>query len=376
MKVAMVGHKVVPSRRGGIELVLTSLCPLLAEAGVEVTCYNRSSDKVENEYVGTVENKMYRGVKLKNAWTINARGVSAMVASFTAAICAAFGNYDVVHFHAEGPCAAMWIPKLFGKRCVATVHGLDWQREKWRNGFASKYIKFGEKVMVKYADEIIVLSESARTYFKDTYNRDTVVIHNGIDRPVKKQANLITERYGLAGGDYICIVSRLTAEKGIHYLIDAYNRIKTDKKLVIAGDTSDTDEYVALLKQKAEGNPNILFTGFISGDTLTELYSNAYLATLPSDVEGMSLSLLEALAYGNAVLCSDIPENTLVTEDKAIHFRKSDVDDLTDKLQMLCDDEVFVNNFKRGVDEFILGKYNWKTIADATRELYNRVAKK
>lgn len=376
MKVAMVGHKVVPSRRGGIELVLTSLCPLLAEAGVEVTCYNRSSDKVENEYVGTVENKMYRGVKLKNAWTINARGVSAMVASFTAAICAAFGNYDVVHFHAEGPCAAMWIPKLFGKRCVATVHGLDWQREKWRNGFASKYIKFGEKVMVKCADEIIVLSESARTYFKDTYNRDTVVIHNGIDRPVKKQANLITERYGLADGDYICIVSRLTAEKGIHYLIDAYNRIKTDKKLVIAGDTSDTDEYVALLKQKAEGNPNILFTGFISGDTLTELYSNAYLVTLPSDIEGMSLSLLEALAYGNAVLCSDIPENTLVTEDKAIHFRKSDVDDLAGKLQMLCDDEVFVNDFKRGVDEFILGKYNWKTIADATRELYKRVAKK
>ena len=376
MKVAMVGHKVVPSRRGGIELVLTSLCPLLAEAGVEVTCYNRSSDKVENEYVGTVENKMYRGVKLKNAWTINARGVSAMVASFTAAISAAFGNYDVVHFHAEGPCAAMWIPKLFGKRCVATVHGLDWQREKWGKGFASKYIKFGEKVMVKCADEIIVLSESARTYFKDTYNRDTVVIHNGIDRPVKKQANLITERYGLAGGDYICIVSRLTAEKGIHYLIDAYNRIKTDKKLVVAGDTSDTDEYVALLKQKAEGNPNILFTGFISGDTLAELYSNAYLVTLPSDIEGMSLSLLEALAYGNAVLCSDIPENTLVTEDKAIHFRKSDVDDLAGKLQMLCDDEVFVNGFKRGVDEFILGKYNWKTIADATRELYKRVAKK
>lgn len=376
MKVAMVGHKVVPSRRGGIELVLTSLCPLLAEAGVEVTCYNRSSDKVENEYVGTVENKMYRGVKLKNAWTINARGISAMVASFTSAICAAFGNYDVVHFHAEGPCAAMWIPKLFGKRCVATVHGLDWQREKWGNGFASKYIKFGEKVMVKCADEIIVLSESARTYFKDTYNRDTVVIHNGIDRPVKKQANLITERYGLAGGDYICIVSRLTAEKGVHYLIDAYNHVKTDKKLVIAGDTSDTDEYVALLKQKAEGNPNILFTGFISGDTLTELYSNAYLVTLPSDIEGMSLSLLEALAYGNAVLCSDIPENTLVTEDKAIHFRKSDVDDLASKLQMLCDDEVLVSDFKRGVDEFILGKYNWKTIADATRELYKRVAKK
>ena len=188
MKVAMVGHKVIPSRRGGIENVLTSLCPLLVEKGIDVTCYNRSSDKVENEYIGTVKDKKYKGVTLKNAWTINRKGLSAMVASFTAAICAAFWKYDIVHFHAEGPCAAMWIPKMFGKKCVATVHGLDWQREKWGKGFASKYIKFGEKVMVKFADEIIVLSESAREYFKNTYNRETLLIHNGIEKPEKKEA--------------------------------------------------------------------------------------------------------------------------------------------------------------------------------------------
>ena len=375
MKVAMIGHKVVPSRRGGIENVLTTLCPLLADEGVRVTCYNRSSDKVENEYIGTVENDKYQNVTLKKAWTINARGLSAMVASFTAAICAAFSRYDIVHFHAEGPCAAMWIPKLFGKRCVATVHGLDWQREKWGHGFASKYIKFGERVMVKCAEQIIVLSESAQQYFKQTYNRETVLIHNGIEKPVKKQAENISKLYGLSKDEYICIVSRLTAEKGVHYLIDAYNRVETDKKLVIAGDTSDTDDYVALLKQKAEGNPNIIFTGFISGDVLTEIYSNAYLVTLPSDIEGMSLSLLEALAYGNAVLCSDIPENTVVTEDRAIHFRKSDVEDLADKLQYMCDNEEIVNNLKVGVDEFILGKYNWKDVAKATYNLYEEVLK-
>ncbi len=257
MKVAMVGHKVIPSRRGGIENVLTSLCPLLVEKGIDVTCYNRSSDKVENEYIGTVKDKKYKGVTLKNAWTINRKGLSAMVASFTAAICAAFWKYDIVHFHAEGPCAAMWIPKMFGKKCVATVHGLDWQREKWGKGFASRYIKFGERVMVKCADEIIVLSESAREYFKKTYNRDTVLIHNGIDKPAKKEADEITKIYGLSKGDYICIVSRLTAEKGVHYLIDAYNSIKTNKKLVIAGDTSDTDEYVKMIKQKASGNPEV-----------------------------------------------------------------------------------------------------------------------
>lgn len=376
MKVAMIGHKVIPSRRGGIENVLTSLCPILVERGASVTCYNRSSDKVENEYVGTVTDNQYKGVALKTAWTIRQRGLSAMVASFTAAICAAFGKFDVVHFHAEGPCAAMWIPKLFGKRCVATVHGLDWQREKWGKGFASKYIKFGERVMVKYADEIIVLSESARDYFRETYGRKTVLIHNGIERPVKKDADRITKLYNLAKDGYICIVSRLTAEKGVHYLIDAYNRIQTDKKLVIAGDTSDTDDYVAMLKEKAAGNPNIIFTGFISGDVLTEIYSNAYAVTLPSDIEGMSLSLLEALAYGNAVLCSDIPENTLVTEDKALHFRKSDVADLAEKLQTMCNREELVQELKKDAAEYILSKYNWQDVASATYALYETVLKK
>jgi len=372
MKVAMIGHKVVPSRRGGIENVLTTLCPMLCEMGLEVTCYNRSTDKVENEYVGTVKNNMYKGVKIKNAWTLNVRGFSAMIASFTAAISASFCSYDVVHFHAEGPCAALWIPKLFGKKCVATVHGLDWQREKWGKGFASKYIKFGEKVLAKYADEVIVLSQAAYDYFKETYNRETTIIHNGINPPQRKDADLITQKYGLLKNEYISVVSRLTAEKGIHYLIDAYNKIETDKKLVIAGDTSDTDDYVRMLKEKAAGNPNIIFTGFISGDILSEIYSNAYINVLPSDLEGMSLCLLESLAYKNVLLCSDIPENTAVAEDKAIYFKKSNVDDLAQKLKALCDDSELVEKLRDGTDEFILNKYSWHDVAVSTIELYQK----
>lgn len=375
MKVAMIGHKVVPSRRGGIENVLTTLCPMLVEMGLDVTCYNRSSDKIENEYVGTVADKTYKGVKLKKALTLNVRGFAAMIASFTAAISAAFGRYDVVHFHAEGPCAALWIPKFFGKKCVATVHGLDWQREKWGKGFASKYIKFGEKILAKYADEVIVLSQAAYDYFKETYGRETVIIHNGINRPDRKDAEIITEKYGLKKDGYISVVSRLTAEKGIHYLIDAYKNITTDKKLVIAGDTSDTDDYVSMLKEKADGNPDIIFTGFVSGDTLNEIYSNSYINVLPSDLEGMSLSLLESLAYRNTLLCSDIPENTAVAEDKAIYFKKGDVTDLASKLQSLCDDSALVEKTREGADEFILGKYSWQDVAEATCRLYNKKSK-
>ena len=372
MKVAMIGHKVVPSRRGGIENVLTTLCPILVKKGAEVTCYNRKSDKIENEYIGTVKDGKYKGVKIKTAWTLDLKGAAAMIASFTAAISAAFSKYDVVHFHAEGPCAALWIPKLFGKKCVATVHGLDWQREKWGKGFASKYIKFGEKVLAKYADEIIVLSQSAYDYFKETYNREAVIINNGISKPAYKEADIITKKYGIGKDDYICIVARLTYEKGVHYLIDAYNRIETDKKLIIAGDTSDTDEYVELIKKKAEGNPNIIFTGFISGDELCEIYSNAYAVMLPSDLEGMSLSLLEALSYDNAVLCSDIKENSSVAEEKAMYFKKSDVDDLTKKLQLLLSNPQLKDEIKSGVSEFITGKYDWNNVAEKTLELYEK----
>ena len=373
MKIAMIGHKVVPSRRGGIETVLTALCPLLAERGNAVTCYNRSTDRVENEYVGTVEHNMYRGVRLKKALTLNVRGVSAMIASFTAAIAASFGRYDVLHFHAEGPCAAMWIPKLFGKKCVATVHGLDWKREKWGKGFASKYIHLGEKMLARYADEIIVLSKSAQDYFRETYQRDTVMIPNGIHCPEKKEAEEITKQFGLEKDGYICIVSRLTAEKGIHYLLDAYRNIQTDKKLVIAGDTSDTDEYVAMLKEKAKDNPNIVFTGFISGDTLKEMYTNAYAVCLPSDLEGMSLSLLEALAYGNAVLCSDIPENTAVAEQHAMYFQKGNIKDLTEKLQLLCSSHDTAEQLRSGTEAFILEKYSWENVADQTCDLYRSI---
>ena len=130
-----------------------------------------------------------------------------------------------------------------------------------------------------------------------------------------------------------------------------------------------------MIKEKAKNNPNILFTGFITGDILKEIYSNAYLVTLPSDIEGMSLSLLEALAYGNAVLCSDIPENTLVTEDKAMHFKKSSTDDLTEKLQRMCDDEKLVHELRNGVDEFILGKYSWSDVAATTYHLYQKLMK-
>lgn len=371
LNIAMLGHKRIPSREGGIEIVVEELSTRMVKLGHQVTCFNRKGHHVSGSEFDGSQLSEYQGVKLKSVWTLDKKGLAAMTSSLSAAIKAALGKYDVVHFHAEGPCAMLWIPKLFGKRCIATIHGIDWQRAKW-SGFASKYIKFGEKVAAKYADEIIVLSEGVQNYFMDTYNRKTVFIPNGVNRPIICEPKLIKEKFGLGKDSYILFLGRLVPEKGISYLIEAFKQIKTDKKLVIAGGSSDTDEFLRELKKLAKDDERILFTGFVQGQLLEELYSNAYVYVLPSDLEGMPLSLLEAMSYGNCCVVSDIAECAEVVEDKAIVIQKSNVEQLKEKLQDLCDHPEKVQAYKNSASDFICQKYNWDDVVDRTIELYQR----
>lgn len=369
LKIAMLGHKRVPSREGGVEIVVEELSTRMARQGHEVTCCNRSGHHVSGKEFDAERAKEYNGVKLKTVPTIDKKGLSAVTSSFFGAICCALGKYDVVHFHAEGPCAMLWLPKLFGKRCIATIHGLDWQRAKW-GGFAAKYIKFGEKIAAKYADEVIVLSKEAQGYFQREYGRKTVLIPNGVSRPHVREASLIQEKWGLEKDRYILFLGRLVPEKGIQYLIEAFKRIQTDQKLVIAGGSSDTDEFALKWKEQSGDDSRIIFTGFVQGQMLDELYSNAYIYALPSDLEGMPLSLLEAMSFGNCCLVSDLAECAEVVEDKAVLFRKGDVVDLKDQLQRLCDDPELVREYKKGAAEFICERYNWDDVTSRTLELY------
>ena len=371
LRIAMLGHKRIPSREGGIEIVVGELSSRMASRGHRVTCYNRKGHHVSGADFDHAQEKEYNGVRLKSVFTIEGRGLAAMTASFSASICTALGKYDVVHFHAEGPCAALWIPKFFGKRCVATIHGLDHQRAKWGR-FASWYIHFGEKCAVRYADEIIVLSKGVQQYFKDTYDRDTVLIPNGVNRSEQKKARIITEKYGLNKDDYILFLARLVPEKGLQYLIRAFKQLKTDKKLVIAGGASEATGFVDELKALAGDDPRIIFTGFIQGEELEEMYSNAYLYVLPSDLEGMPLSLLEAMSYGNCCLTSDIPECADVIQDMGYTFKQSDEADLLDKLTMLCENPEKVDKIRAQAADFICNCYNWDDVTDRTIELYRR----
>lgn len=365
----MFGQKRL-SREGGIEIVVKELCTRMAKNGYTVTCYNRSGHHVSGaEYDKKTE---YEGINQKCVPTIEKKGLAAVSSSFFAALYSAFGKYNVVHIHAEGPAFFSWLPKLLGKRVIVTVHGLEWQREKWKSGFGSKFIKQGEKNAVKYADEIIVLSKGVHDYFRNQYGRETRFIPNGVNRPEIRKAELITDKFGLTKDSYILFLGRLVPEKGIRYLIEAFKNVKTEKKLVIAGGSSDTDSFMKELKELAKDDKRIIFTGFVQGQMLEELYSNAYIYTLPSDLEGMPLSLLEAMSYGNCCLVSDIQECTEVVEDKALIFKKSNVQDLQNKLQEACDRTEKVMELKQQAADYICKKYNWDDVVEETLKLYRR----
>ena len=373
LNIAMFGHKRIPSREGGIEIVVAELSTRLAVMGNNVTCLNRSGHHVSGHEFDEAKLTEYNGVRLKNVWTLDKKGLAAMSASVSAAFRTAFGKYDVVHIHAEGPAFMCWLPKLFGKRVIVTIHGLDWARAKWGR-FASWYIKKGERNAARYADQIIVLSKGVQEYFRKTYGRETVFIPNGVSRPDNKDACEIEKRWGLQKDSYILFLGRLVPEKGIHYLLEAWKGIFTGKKLVIAGGSSDTSDYMTRLREMA--GDNVIFTGFQQGRVLEELYSNAYVYVLPSDLEGMPLSLLEAMSYGNCCLISSIEECTQVTEDHAVVFEKGNAEDLRNKLQGLIDKTEDVKGYKDAAADYICDKYSWDDVVERTLELYRKQDRK
>ena len=373
-KVAVYGHKSIPSREGGIEVVVQEMTVRMAAMGHDVTCLNRGGDHDLFENHQEIIDGKYHGVKLETVPTIDKKGLAAASSSFWAALKAAFGPYDVVHIHAEGPAAFCWIPKLFGKKIVVTIHGLDWKRDKW-HGFARKYIHYGEKVAANYADEIIVLSHDMEQYFLNEYNRETVYIPNGTVCPEPESPDVICSEYGLEKDDYILYLGRLVPEKKADVLIEAFKKLNTNKKLVIAGPDSNTDEYICKLHELAQDDPRIIFTGFVKGKLYSELMSNTYLYVLPSKLEGMPLSLLEAMSYGNCCVTTNIPECSEVIGDYGVLVEPEDVEKLQSAIQFLIDNPSVVEKYRVEVREFVDSKAGWDEVVKQTLDLYKSTPK-
>ncbi|EOH94899.1 glycosyltransferase family 4 protein [Enterococcus pallens] len=365
MKIAMIGHKQVPNRSGGVEVVVEELSREISSMGHQVVIYNRGklNKIIVNNFC--IENN----IRIVAIPTPKRSSLNALIYSILATFHAITQNYDVIHYHAEGPSAMCWLPKLFGIRVIVTNHGLDWQRSKW-GGLARKYLLFGEKISAQFSDELIVLSKKIAEYFFEEYEKKTIFIPNGVRETEYMKASLIKNEWGLEKDEYILFLARLVPEKGLHYLINAYKNLKTKKKLVIAGEGIKNDGYSDSLKDRYKHDPQIIFVGHVSGQLYNELFSNSYLYVLPSEVEGMPLSLLEAMSFGNAVLVSDIAENLDVVRDSGLSFKCGDIEDLNDKLEHLIENRSLVNEMKKKSRDSVKKRYNWKKIATKTLQVY------
>lgn len=358
MKIAMIGHKRIPGREGGVEVVVEELAARLAAMGHEVTAYNRSCK-------GADRRKSFKGVRLVWVPTINKKSLDAVVYSFLATLHALFGHYDVIHYHAIGPSVMLFVPHLLGIRTVATVHGLNYKTPKWK-GFAAWYIRQGEKIVAKYADEVIVLSRDAQRYFKETYGRQTRYIPNGVQlRPIRP-ADQIKSRWGLAGDDYFLFLSRIVPGKGLEYLVEAYLQLPRPRpRLVIAGDSVHVPEFYQSIRAKTAQCPDVLFTGFVQGEVLDELYSNARAFVFPSEAEGMPMCLLEAMAYDCPCIVSAIPENEEIMGERAVFFESRNSADLRQKL------ELFLQPAPRpDTRGYVEKNFNWEQVAQKTCDAY------
>lgn len=351
LRVAFIGGRGVISRYSGIEAYYEEVGKRLASMGHDVTAYCR------NYFTPDLET--HKGMRLVRLPTIRSKHLDTLVHTFLSTIHVLFTHTDIVHYHALGPALFSGIPRLVGKKTVVTIQGLDWKRKKWGR-VASAVLRSGEKAAVLFPNRTIVVSRVLEQYFQTAHHANPAYIPNGTELQQGFAGGKLSD-WGLEAGNYILFLGRFSPEKNCHLLIDAFERSQVSAKLVLAGGSSYSDKYVDDLRKHETERIRLL--NYVSGDALRELLTNAMLFVLPSDLEGLSLALLDAMAAGVCVLASDIPENIEVIQDAGFTFRRGDVHDLERMLRLLTHDEAARAEAAHKSVERVKRDYLWSDIA-------------
>ena len=357
MRIVVIGTRGIPGIMGGVETHVEELYPRMVRLGHEIIVIRRKP------YI-TSENSVseWNGVRLVDVFAPKKKSFEAIIHTFMAVLKARKLRPDILHIHAIGPALMTPLARLLGMRVVMTHHGPDYDRLKW--GRMAKWIlRVGERFGARKANKIIVISETIRNIISQKYKRtDSELIYNGVNLPVKSPNKDWLDKWNIHK-PYILAVGRFVKEKGFHDLIEAYNQsgLKNDLDLVIAGDADHPDAYSTELKNLGKSS-GVKFTGFIKGEPLNQLMTNASVFVIPSYHEGLPITLLEAMSFDLDVLASDIPANRLPELDKNDFFEAGNIENLARKLV-----EKLRSPMKRQYD---LSAYNWDNIAAETNKVY------
>lgn len=371
MKIAMIGQKGIPTQFGGIERHVEALAVRLGQMGHEVVVYTRT-------WYAAPKAKFAKGVRTVATPTIKSKNLDAIVHTFTSTLHAMSSGADVIHYHGVGPSLLSWIPRVFAPRIkvVSTFHCIDRKHQKWSLP-ARLMLGMGEWAACTFPHETITVSKTLQSYCDNRYGRDTRYVPNGVEEPGRSGTDVLA-KFGLKKDGYVIMVSRLVRHKGVHYLIEAFAKLQKSsktkgKKLVIVGDSAFTDDYVKELRAMAAGNTDILFTGYLKGKALDQVFAGAYAVVHPSESEGLPIAVLEAMSYGKTVVASDIPENMEVTREHGINFKNKSVLDLARKLRFAMENPAIVRSKGEAARGFVLTNYLWDDVAKQVAGLYREL---
>jgi glycosyltransferase involved in cell wall biosynthesis len=358
LRLAFIGGRGVISKYSGIETYYEEIGRRLAERGHEVTVYCRTHF--------TPGLKEHNGMKLVRLPTLRTKHLETVVHTLLSTVHALTQRNDVVHYHALGPALFSFLPRLAGAKTAVTVQGLDWQRKKWGR-LASWVLRLGERASVRFPNGTMVVSKTLQQHYREAYGVEAFYVPNGGILRQRSQPRKILE-WGLQPGRYVLYLGRFSPEKGCHLLVEAFEQLDTDVKLVMAGASSYCDDYSRMLRTHA--SEKIRMLEWVSGETLDELLTNAMIFVLPSDLEGLSLALLDAMGAGLCVVASDVPENREVVDGAGFTFQRGNAADLAGRLRFLIANPEARENAGKIARKRIEQQYQWQYIAEQVERAY------
>ena len=365
----MIGQRGIPATFGGVEHHVEELGARLAERGHEVTVYTRTNYTAERH-------PTYRGMRPRYLPTVHSKHLDTIVHSALSTVDVLRAGADVIHYHAVGPGIPAVLPRYLSRaRVVLTVHGLDAERAKW-NTPARTVLRAAQWMSSRVPDATIVVSQDLADHYRRRYRRPTWVIPNGVSEPTPRPAEEIRRRFGLAGGDYVLFVGRLVPEKAPDLLLRAFSMVDGDTKLVLAGGSSFTDDFVRRIHALAASDPRVILPGYVYGRLLEELYSNAAAFVLPSLLEGLPLTLLEAASYGTPIIASDIPPHVEILGGDGPGRRLVVAGDQTSLVATLEATLRDLEGERAGAERVstdVVAAHRWDDAVSATEEVYRSV---
>jgi glycosyltransferase involved in cell wall biosynthesis len=363
VRIAFIGTRGVPANYGGFETFVEQLGARLADRGHTVTVYCRRA--YYDETPGT-----YRGMRLVHLASVHTKHLDSISHTAAASLHSLREKHDIAFYCGSGSSPLCWIAKLRGAKVVLNPDGLEWQRAKWGRG-ARAYLKLAERFAARIPNGLVADSNVIRDYYREQYGRESEFVAYGADHIPRGTYRDRLAALGVEPERYFLFVSRLEPENNAHLVVQAFENVKTDLKLMMVGDAPFADEYIAQLKNTSD--PRILFPGAIYGDDYNALRANAYAYINAMEVGGTHPAILEAMGAGNCVVVSDIAYNTEAVADAGEHFKNRDANDLAAKLQALAGDPERVAQFRTAAHERAKTHYDWDQIADDYERCFERV---